>query len=103
MGAFASVFKQLRKEKGLTQDELAEALGITKQAVSHYERGTREPRNQEMLELIADFFNVDINYLTGYQSRTTQLLNDEELKLVNAYRKASEDIKKAAQAVLIVR
>lgn len=100
MGLFAKRFKELRIEKGLTQDQLADALHITKQAVSHYERGTREPKNQEMFETIADFFNVDMNYLTGYESRTLQLLNDDEYRLITAYRAASGELKKAAHAVL---
>ena len=100
MGLFAKRFKELRIEKGLTQDQLADALHITKQAVSHYERGTREPKNQEMFETIADFFNVDMNYLTGYESRTLQLLNDDEYRLITAYRTASGELKKAAHAVL---
>ena len=100
MGLFAKRFKELRIEKGLTQDQLADALHIAKQAVSHYERGTREPKNQEMFETIADFFNVDMNYLTGYESRTLQLLNDDEYRLITAYRAASSELKKAAHAVL---
>lgn len=100
MNAFATVFRSLRLEKGLTQEQLSEALHITKQAVSHYERGTRTPKNQEMYEAIADFFNVDMNYLTGHQARTTQILTDDELRLINSYRSASEDLRKAAQAVL---
>ena len=100
MRTFSEIFKELRLEKGLTQEQLADALHITKQAVSHYERGTRTPKNQEMYEAIADFFNVDMNYLTGHQPRTTQILSDDELRLINSYRSASDEIKKAAQAVL---
>ena len=100
MREFKEVLRALRKDRRLTQEQLADALHITKQAVSHYERGTRSPENIEMYEAIADFFNVDMNYLMGHDSRSTQLLNDDELRLVNAYRRASEDIKKAALAVL---
>ena len=100
MTTFAERFKSLRKEKDMTQDQLADALHITKQAVSHYERGTREPKNQEMYEAIADFFNVDMNYLTGYDSRTMQILDEEEFRLISAYRSASDEIRKAAIAVL---
>ena len=56
MRTFSNVLKTLRIDRGLTQEQLAEQLKITKQAVSHYERGTREPKNQEMYEAIADFF-----------------------------------------------
>ena len=64
MGNFKSVFKQLRMREGYTQDTLAEALGISRSAVSMYENGNREP-DFETLEKIADFFNVDMNYLLG--------------------------------------
>lgn len=100
MRSFSEVFKRLRDERGLTQEQLASALGITKQAVSHYERGTREPKNKEMYEAIADFFNVDMNYLTGYEPQTTQLLDDEETRLIYAYRQASPEMRRAAMAVL---
>lgn len=100
MTVFSERFKSLRIEKGLTQESLAKELNITKQAVSHYERGTREPKNQEMYELIADYFNVDMNYLIGHKARTTQLLTDDEFRLITAYRKANDDLKKAAHAVL---
>lgn len=100
MKSFGEVFKELRKERGLTQEQLADALRITKQAVSHYERGTREPKNQEMYEAIADFFNVDMNYLLGHNAKTSQLLTDDEYRLILAYRQASAELQRAALAVL---
>lgn len=64
MREFKDIFKNLRLDKDMTQDELADALRITKQAVSHYERGTRYPK-PDMLDAISDYFNVDMDYLTG--------------------------------------
>ena len=55
MADFANVLRLLRNEKGLSQQELALSLGISKSAVNMYERGERQP-NFETLELIADFF-----------------------------------------------
>lgn len=54
----------LRKERGLSQAALATELGFTKSSVNMYERGDREP-GLESLETIADFFNVDMDYLLG--------------------------------------
>lgn len=102
MRSFEKILKTLREEKGMTQDELAAAIGVTKQAVSHYERGTRYPR-RDQLEALADLFNVDIDYLTGRSDRTTRLLSDEELRLLNAYRAASEDVKTAIAGALGVK
>ena len=70
MPTFGSVVKDLRKEKGLTQIAFAEALTkisgelITRSAVSMWEAGKRRPK-YEVLEAIADFFNVDMDYLLG--------------------------------------
>ncbi len=61
---FSEQLKKLRKERGLTQEQLASLLKISKSAISMYENGNREP-NFETEELIADFFNVNISFLRG--------------------------------------
>ena len=43
-----------------------------------YERGERQP-NFEVLETIADYFNVDIDYLLGRTSKTTKVINPNTL------------------------
>lgn len=56
--------KELREEKGLTQKELAEKLGINSVTYLHYEKAQREPP----LALLADmaaFFDVSVDYLLG--------------------------------------
>lgn len=63
----------LRKEKGLTQEELAQALNITRSALSLYEIGKRDP-DTETLRKIAGFFNVSVDYLLG----RTDIRNPEE-------------------------
>jgi transcriptional regulator with XRE-family HTH domain len=73
MADFARIFKLLRTEKNLSQQELADRLGISKSAVSMYERGEREPAF-EALEAIADFFNVDIDFLLGRSDKTTKVI-----------------------------
>ena len=72
MGDFKTVLKQLRIARGMTQGELADAIGITRSRLSMYELGQREP-NFETAETIADFFNVDIDYLLGRTNKTTIL------------------------------
>ena len=68
MGAIAQRIKQLRTEHGLTQEELARVLKssvkISKRAIGMYETGRREP-DIETMEAIADYFNVDMDYLVG--------------------------------------
>ena len=72
MAQFDKILKLLRNEKNMSQQELADALGISKSSINMYERG--EP-NFEVLETIADFFNVDIDYLLGRTNKTTKIIN----------------------------
>ncbi|WP_123041939.1 helix-turn-helix domain-containing protein [Cohnella candidum] len=54
----------LRDQRGLTQEELASSLGISRAALSHYEKNRREP-DTETLSKVADLFSVSIDYLVG--------------------------------------
>ena len=58
------ILRQLRVQKGLSQDELAEKLYVTRQAVSRWETGETTP-NVETLKLLSRFFDVSINTLLG--------------------------------------
>jgi len=60
---------ELRKEKKLTQSDLAEVLGISRQAYSNYEAGKRQPDNETMLKL-AEYFNVTVDYLLGRSDKS---------------------------------
>lgn len=113
MAEFAKVFKQLRLDRELSQSKLADYLGLSKSAVNMYERGDRRP-DLETLERIADFFNVDMNYLLGYSEKITRLSSDQtdpstgtflevktdELELLRAYRHAGAETQAAIRAIL---
>ena len=58
------ILLNLRTKKGLSQDELAEKLFVTRQAVSRWENGETTP-NTETLKLLSKFFDVSINTLLG--------------------------------------
>ena len=57
---------ELRRKQGLTQDEMAEKLFVTRQAVSRWETGETTP-NVDTLKLMSREFNVSINELLGEQ------------------------------------
>ena len=65
MEEYSIRIRKLRKQQQLTQEELALELGISRSTLGMYETGKREP-DFKTLEKIADYFNVDMNYLTGY-------------------------------------
>ena len=53
---------QMRKRKDMTQEELAENVGVTRAALSHYEKNRREP-DYEIIARIADYFRVSIDWI----------------------------------------
>ena len=74
MGNFQNILKSLRLSKGITQADLAKALNISRSTIGMYESGTREP-GFEILEMIADYFNVDIDFLLGHTNKTIKTTN----------------------------
>ena len=76
---FGSVLKRLRIQEGLTQQQLADKLGITKSVISYYELQERYP-SPEVLMKLAMVFHVSTDYLLGMDHRETVDLTglDEE-------------------------
>ncbi|MFD0671297.1 helix-turn-helix domain-containing protein [Cohnella sp. GCM10027633] len=78
----------LREQRGLTQEELATSLGISRAALSHYEKNRREP-DTETLSKVADLFQVSLDYLAGRTTQPTTTLDSDvrsfadELELSN--------------------
>ena len=70
--SFAENLKQLRKEKQLSQEELAEILDVSRQAVSKWEQGIGYPE-VEKLVLLSKKLNVSLDYLmaTGISQQST--------------------------------
>lgn len=61
---FQDVFKELRIEKGKSQDAMAKDLDVSPALISKLENNISTP-GPEMLEYIADYFNVSVDYLIG--------------------------------------
>jgi len=62
--SIGKIIKELRKENNMTQEDLAEKLGITRGAIGLYERGERKV-NYETVNRLADIFGVSSDYLLG--------------------------------------
>ena len=58
--------KLLRKQKGVSQKVVAEAIGVTLSAYSNYEQGLREPSNQILINL-CKYYDVSADYLLGLE------------------------------------
>ena len=64
MNTFVDRLKRLRNEAGLSQEQLAERLQLSRPAIGHYETGFRKP-DLDTLQCIARFFDVSTDYLLG--------------------------------------
>jgi transcriptional regulator with XRE-family HTH domain len=58
------ILKELRTQKQITQQELADFLKVNRNAISRYESGEREPDISTLLK-ISEFFDVSVDYLIG--------------------------------------
>ena len=79
--AFANRIASLRKEKGLSQKEVAISLGVSQALLSHYEKGVREC-GLDFVVSCADYFGVTTDYLLGRQDSKYGLINEEEKYLL---------------------
>lgn len=82
------ILKELRKEKNVTQIEIAKALNISQKAYSYYERGEREPSIGILISL-ANFFNVTIDYMLGQEKNKYFALTEEEISIIHKYQNLS--------------
>lgn len=67
MNHFHNIIKGLRESKGITQEQLADALEVSRGTIGMWETGKRKP-GQDLYEKIADMFNVDMDFLYGRTS-----------------------------------
>ena len=87
---FGDKLKNQRIRRGLTQVELASALGIARRTLCYYEQGVTYPKQRAFYTKLADFFALDVNYF---------LTEDEEF-LTEAAEKYGRRGLSQAQAVL---
>jgi len=81
---FGEKLKEQRKKMKVLQEDVAKAIGITRQTLVNYESGTTYPQDRSIYFKLANFYGVDVNYL---------LTEDEEFLTVAAenYGKKGQD------------
>lgn len=89
MAATADRIKQLRKKKGVSQSELAEAIGVKTNTVSTWERRTRKP-DVEALHLLSEYFEVTFEYLLGSSDKEDAKPSHDEPDSYDLSAKADE-------------
>lgn len=79
MSNFSDMLIYLRKRMGLSQQELADKIGLTRSTIGMYETAKREP-DFETTEILADFFNVNMDTLLGKTKPPTPDSGDGRLQ-----------------------
>lgn len=109
MTKLSDMLVYLRRRENLSQDELATRLGISRSSIGMYETGKREPE-LEILEMFADFYNVDMNTLTGRHTTTGNDDADAVLQAIHdtpglrlmfdvSKNRSEEDIRQAVEII----
>ena len=79
------ILRELRENKGLTLEQVAEALGLRNQYISNYELGKRRP-DYDTLAKLADFYGVTVDYLLGREQKKAptqegeRQISDDDIK-----------------------
>lgn len=82
---------ELREQRGWTQEELATSVGITRAALSHYEKNRRKP-DFETLTRLADRFNVSIDYLIGRTKHEKMNMDSDVREFADNLELSDEDL-----------
>ncbi|SFT03178.1 helix-turn-helix domain-containing protein [Paenibacillus sp. BC26] len=82
---------KLRDDRGWTQEQTAGLLGISRAALSHYEKNRREP-DTETLSKFADLFKVSVDYLVGRTNVPHITLDEPVREFVDQLELSEEDL-----------
>ena len=99
-----SLLRELRKEKGLTQEQLAEQFGVSNRTVSRWENGSNMP-DLSMLVEIADYYDVEIREILDGERKSENMMKEEKetlLKIADYAEKEKEIILNRICAIDIV-
>ena len=92
--SFASRLRQAREQSGLTQQDLAEKLGVTKSAIGNYENGVSSPKWDILLKIF-DVLQVDPNFLYqdsfSFDSADPVVLTPRQSALLSSFDQLNEE------------
>ncbi|MED4461817.1 helix-turn-helix domain-containing protein [Metabacillus fastidiosus] len=88
---FGDRIRKLRKEKGLTQEELGKQINVTKVSISGYENGNRTP-DTETLQRLADVLETSTEYILGRTENPNGLIEKDERDIAKRIDKMRKDL-----------
>lgn len=101
--SIGSRIKECREQVGITQEELAKILGVSKGAIGNYESGASYPKIENMTKLFK-ILKTDANYIFQDETKTIpkDMLSESEKKHIKKYRKLDPYGQEAVDSVLNV-
>lgn len=98
--------KQLRIEKGISQQQLAEVIGVSQQSINKYENHGVEPDIETLIK-ISDYFNTSVDYLIGHTQISRVIeetsafdLNQKEAQVIQRFRSVNHKQKDCVLNIL---
>ncbi len=98
--------KQLRKSKDISQQQLADVIGVSQQSINKYENHNVEPDIRTLIA-IADYFDTTVDFLIGKgesdkikENRTVYELTSDESFIINRYRMLDKDEKESIRLII---
>ncbi len=100
---FSTRIKDFREKAGLSMEQLAKELGITKSRVNMWENNGTVPRMDTLMKL-AKYFNTTTDYLVGYDCETGAITGSEKLNVLqrNLGKLSEEELDKAGEMLKIM-
>ena len=97
---FGQRIKKLRNDKGLSMQELADKLGVTKSSINMWENSSSIPKNNILISL-SKMFNVSIDYLLGNEEMQEKVPENKQLHYIQRnLEKLDEQRLKQAEKIL---
>ena len=98
--------KLLRQEYGISQQRLAEAIGVSQPSINKYENHNIEPEI-EVLKRMADFFNTSVDYIIGHTDVRRKIehtdvfyLNQFETEVITHFRSLDQEEQQCVDTVI---
>ena len=82
---YCTIMKELRKEKKLSQEEIAKKINVSQRTYSNYENGQREPSIETLIKL-AEFYNITLDTLAGIETKKLEPLTEKERYIIHKFR-----------------
>jgi transcriptional regulator with XRE-family HTH domain len=108
MAILLSNIKVLREEKGVSQQKLADAIGMSQSSINDYENRGIEPDITTLIRM-ADFFETSVDFVVGHTNIRRKIekvndyaLNEREAALIDGYRHIQDSERKVVEDMVAV-